>query len=141
MYELDIICNHILDIDILLIQTILKNIVNIISYNPILFAGELILRLRNIKYHYNKYIESLFVQANNWCESFNKPIFVPLSSWISTIPPLTITVLSCHDKILKIVGTTFNQDVLCTTNSNEIIMYHIPSKKLVKKFCGTIELK
>lgn len=63
-------------------------------------------------------------------------MFVPLSSWMSTVPPMTITILPCPDGVCKIVPTTFNQHVFCTTRQNEIAMYHIPSKKLVKRFAG-----
>lgn len=83
---------------------------------------------------YGEHIESLCVQAHEWCESCGEPVFVPLSSWISTIPPLTITILPCTDGAFKIAPTTFNQHVFCTTRDNDIAMYHIPSKKLVKKF-------
>ncbi len=85
---------------------------------------------------YNEHIESLYTQAHEWCESCGEPVFVPLSSWISTIPSLTITILPCFDGAFKIAPTTFNQHVFCTTRENNIAMYHIPSKKLVKKFTG-----
>ncbi|CAF0993322.1 unnamed protein product [Adineta steineri] len=134
LWEFDIICSNILDADILLVQATLKTITNIISSNPMLLAGEIILRLKNIKSRYNEHIESLYVQAHEWCESCNTPVFVPLSSWISTIPPMTITILPCNDCVYKITPTTFNQHVFCATRQNEIAMYHIPSKKLVKKF-------
>ncbi|CAF1269382.1 unnamed protein product [Adineta steineri] len=134
LWEFDIICSNILDADILLVQATLKTITNIISSNPMLLAGEIILRLKNIKSRYNEHIESLYVQAHEWCESCNTPVFVPLSSWISTIPPMTITILPCNDYVYKITPTTFNQHVFCATRQNEIAMYHIPSKKLVKKF-------
>lgn len=54
---------------------------------------------------------------------------------------MIITVLPCADGAYKIAPTAFNQHVFCTTRSNEIAMYHIPSKKLVKKFSGTFVLK
>jgi hypothetical protein len=90
---------------------------------------------------YNEHIESLYTQAHEWCESCGTPVFVPLSSWISTIPPLTITILPCNDGVFKIAPTTFNQHVFCTTRHNDIAMYHIPSKKLVKKFTGIHSLR
>ena len=49
---------------------------------------------------------------------------------------MTIAVLPCTDGAFKIAPTTFNQHIFCSTRSNEIAMYHIPSKKLVKKFSG-----
>lgn len=85
---------------------------------------------------YNEHIESLYVQAHEWCESCGEPVFVPLSSWISTIPPLIITILPTVEGAFKIAPTTFNQHVFCTTREHAIAMYHIPSKKLVKKFSG-----
>lgn len=136
LWELDIICSNILDVDILLIQTILKSVMDTVSRNPILLAGEMILRLRTIKSYYNEHIESLFSQAHEWCESSGTPVFVPLSSWISTLPSMTISVLPCVEGAFKIAPTSYNQHVFCTTRQNEIAMYHIPSKKLVKKFAG-----
>lgn len=136
IWELDIICSNILDVDVLLVQTILKNMMEIVSRDPILLAGELILRLKNIKSFYNEHIESLFTQAHDWCESSGIPVFVPLSSWISTIPSMIISTLSCVEGALQIAPTSYNQHVFCTTRQNEIAMYHIPSKKLVKKFTG-----
>ncbi|CAF1516052.1 unnamed protein product [Rotaria magnacalcarata] len=140
LWEIDIICSNILDADVLIVQTILKNTVHIVSNDPILLAGEIILRLRNIKSYYNEHIESLLVQAHDWCESCNIPVFVPLSSWISATPPLIITTLPCSGGAFKIAATTFNQHVFCTTRTNEIAMYHIPSKKLVKTFSGHTSL-
>ena len=49
LWEFDIICSNILDADILLVQTTLKNIANTIATNPMLLAGEMILRLKSIK--------------------------------------------------------------------------------------------
>ncbi|CAF4681621.1 unnamed protein product, partial [Rotaria sp. Silwood1] len=89
---------------------------------------------------YSEHIESLYSQAYEWCELCGASVFVPLSSWLSTIPPMIITVLPCTDGAFKIAPTTFNQHVFCTTRHNEIAMYHIPSKKLVKKFTGHTEL-
>ena len=136
LWEIDVVCSNILDADVLLIQTILKNVVHIVSREPILLAGELILRLKNIKQFYNEHIEILFSQAHDWCETSITSVFVPLSSWISMIPPMTITVLPCAEGAFIIVPTIYNQHVFCTTNSHEITMHHIPSKKLVKTFTG-----
>ncbi|CAF4583710.1 unnamed protein product, partial [Rotaria sp. Silwood1] len=140
LWEFDIICSNILDADVLLVQATIKNVTNIILNNPMLFAGEIILRLKNIKHRYSEHIESLYSQAYEWCELCGASVFVPLSSWLSTIPPMIITVLPCTDGAFKIAPTTFNQHVFCTTRHNEIAMYHIPSKKLVKKFTGHTEL-
>ena len=158
LWEFDIICNNILDPDILLVQAILKTITNTVKNDPTLLAGEMILRLKNIKSksiprnkksnshffilgRYNEHIETLYIQAHEWCEGCGEPVYVPLSSWISTIPPLTITVLPTIDGAFKIAPTTFNQHVFCTTRENNIAMYHIPSKKLVKKFTGKFKKK
>ena len=153
LWEFDVICNNILDADILLVQGTLKTIAPIVSHDPMLLAGELILRLKMIKRknstrpeppcpspsrialdRYNEPIESLYVQANEWCQSSGIPVFVPLTSWISSTPSTSISVLPCVDGAFRIAPTTFNQHVFCTTRQNEVAMYHIPSKKLVKKF-------
>ena len=49
LWEFDVICNNILDADILLVQGTLKTIASIVSRDPMLLAGELILRLKTIK--------------------------------------------------------------------------------------------
>ena len=49
LWEFDIICSNILDADVLLIQATLKTIANIVSEDPLLLGGEIILRLKNIK--------------------------------------------------------------------------------------------
>ena len=49
LWEFDVICNNILDADILLVQGTLKTIASIVSHDPMLLAGELILRLKTIK--------------------------------------------------------------------------------------------
>src|SRR5690348_3843308 len=86
LWELEIICSNILDADVLLVQATLKNVAEIVSRDPILLAGEIIQRLKNIKGcvssvsslkiasklessgNYHEHIESLFVQAHDWCE-------------------------------------------------------------------------
>ncbi|CAF1059295.1 unnamed protein product [Didymodactylos carnosus] len=136
LIELEIICSNILDVDVLLVQSILEDIQEIIELDPILLAGELINRLKYIKNHYSEHIENLYIQSYDWCKFYGAPVFVPLSSWLKSIPPLIITVLHCQDHINKIALTAYNQHIFCTTKNNEIWMYHIPSKKLVKKFSG-----
>ena len=49
-----------------------------------------------------------------------------------------ITKLDNPDGILKLAITSFNQHVFFSTQKNEICMYHVPSKKLVKKFNGML---
>jgi WD40 repeat protein len=134
LWELDVICNN---IDVLLVQTILKDIMETVSHDPILLAGELISRLKTIKTYYNEHIETLFCQAHEWCESSGIPVFVPLSSWISTTPSTIVNILPTAEGANKIIATSFNQHIFCTTQQHDIAMYHIPSKKLVKKFSGT----
>ena len=43
------ICSNILDADVLLVQSTLKTVADIVSHDPMLLAGEVILRLKNIK--------------------------------------------------------------------------------------------
>jgi hypothetical protein len=49
LWEVDVICSNILDADVLLVQATLKTIADTVSHDPMLLAGEVILRLKNIK--------------------------------------------------------------------------------------------
>ena len=85
---------------------------------------------------YGTHVKCLVKQAVEWCESYPSPLLIPLSSWLESPESLLITKIDNPDGILKIAVTSFNQHVFFSTNKNEICMYHVPSKKLVKKFPG-----
>ena len=87
---------------------------------------------------YGTYIQSLIKQTVEWCENYSSPILIPLSSWLESPENLLITKLDNPDGILKLAITSFNQHVFFSTFKNEICMYHVPSKKLVKKFNGNL---
>ncbi len=78
----------------------------------------------------------MIVQANDWSDQFDSPVLVPLSNWVESPENLLVTRIDHSDGILRIAVTSFNQHVFFSTTKNEICMYHIPSKKLVKKFVG-----
>lgn len=49
LWEFEVICSNILDADILLVQSTLKIIADIVLADPMSLAGEFILRLKNIR--------------------------------------------------------------------------------------------
>jgi hypothetical protein len=63
-------------------------------------------------------------------------MLIPLSTWLESPESLLITKIDNPDGILKLAITSFNQHVFFSTNKFEICMYHVPSKKMVKKFIG-----
>jgi WD40 repeat protein len=81
-------------------------------------------------------VKSLVYQAKDWCEQIGFPNLVPLSSWLDSPENLLITRIEHADGIFKIAVTSYNQHVFFSTSKNDICMYHIPSKKLVRKFVG-----
>ena len=82
----------------------------------------------------------LFDQANSWCEQHESPILVPLTSWLESPEKLLITRFDHPTGVHKLAITSFNQHIFFTNVCMEICMYHIPSKKLVKKFIGHTDL-
>lgn len=83
-------------------------------------------------------MKALVAQATEWCENYSQPYLIPLSSWQESPENLLITKIDHPDGILKVAVTSFNQHVFFSTIKHEICMYHVPSKKLVKKFTGKI---
>jgi hypothetical protein len=73
-----------------------------------------------------------------WSEAYSSPVLIPLNSWCETPGNLLINKIEHPDGILKIAVTSFNQHVFFSNSKNEIAMYHVPSKKLVKKFSGKL---
>ena len=81
-------------------------------------------------------MRSLVLQATDWCNNHESPVLVPLSTWLESPENLLITRIDHAEGIFKIAVTSFNQHVFFSTARHEICMYHIPSKKLVRKFIG-----
>ena len=85
---------------------------------------------------YGEHVVSLVTQATEWCNNHESPVLVPLSTWLGSPENLLITRIDYPDGILKLAVTSFNQHVFFSTSKHEICMFHVPSKKLVRKFIG-----
>jgi WD40 repeat protein len=85
-------------------------------------------------------VKLLFEQAELWCEQHESPILIPLTSWLESPEKLLISRIEHTSGVYKIAVTSLNQHVFISNSSMEICMYHIPSKKLVRKFCGHIDM-
>ena len=85
---------------------------------------------------YGEHVKNLVKQATDWCEKHESPVLIPLSTWLESPENLLITRIDHPEVINKLAVTSFNQHVFFSTNKHEICMYHIPSKKLVRKFTG-----
>ena len=85
---------------------------------------------------YGEHVKNLVKQATEWCEKHESPVLIPLSTWQESPENLLITRIDHAEGINKLAVTSFNQHVFFSTNKHDICMYHIPSKKLVRKFTG-----
>lgn len=92
------------------------------------------------KDEYGEHVTSLVSQTLVWCELHDAPVLVPYTSWLETPESLLITKIEHPEGIFKLAVTSFNQHVFFSNAKNEICMYHIPSKKMVRKFNGHSDL-
>ena len=86
---------------------------------------------------YPSHIGPLIQQCMEWCDSFTLPILVPLSSWLPDPRAELITSVEIPEGVTKVCTTVNGQHVFCATPRNDIRMYHIPSKTLIKTLTGT----
>lgn len=134
--DIDTVLRRILDIDVLLMSSMLRRSTTSLSHDPMRLASEILARLRPLQEEYGEHVKSLVSQALEWSESNDSPVLVPYSTWLDSPETLLITKIEHSEGIQKIAVTSFNQHVFFSTQKNEICMYHIPSKKLVRKFNG-----
>ena len=88
---------------------------------------------------YGEHVKSLVQQTITWCDQNESPTLVPLTTWLESAENLLITRIDHQDGIGMLAVTSFNQHIFFSNLRNEICMYHIPSKKLVRKFSGHSE--
>ena len=86
------------------------------------------------------YIEPLVSQCMEWCDSYNHPILVPLTTWLDNIHT------PCVDTIANLPNLTCaellpNGQHVLIGSGNKVLMYHIASKRLVKSFQGLLNYK
>ena len=86
--------------------------------------------------HYPEHIEQLVQQCMEWCDSYNLPLVVPLSSWLPDPRIPLVQSIDCPEDITKLCPTRNGQHLFCATTKNDVHMYHVPSKKLIKSMTG-----
>ena len=86
--------------------------------------------------HFPDHIDTLVQQCMEWCDSYNLPLVVPLSSWLPDPRIPLVQTIEDPDDIHVICSTKNSQHIFCGTSENEIKMYHVPSKKLIKTLVG-----
>ena len=64
------------------------------------------------------------------------PLVVPLSSWLPNPRQLLVATVQCNDAVTALVSTTNSQHVFCGTRKHEVLMYHVPSRRLIRIFQG-----
>ncbi|RNA04607.1 NACHT and WD repeat domain-containing 1 isoform X1 [Brachionus plicatilis] len=138
--DIEAVLRRILDIDILLMSSLIKKSLITLSQNPLRLSAEILSRLRPLQNEYGEHVRSLVAQASYWCENHDSPVLIPLSTWLDSPENLLITRIDHPEGIFKIAVTSFNQHVFFSTSKHDICMYHVPSKKLVRKFTGHTDL-
>ncbi|KAK3600882.1 hypothetical protein CHS0354_019230 [Potamilus streckersoni] len=129
-----IMASHV-DPEILLVANTLREVRMVLERSPMQLANELIGRLRELKEFFPNSIDCLVTQCMEWCDSYCLPILVPLTSWLTDSHTPFITSLTEFYNIACIVPHFNNQHVI-VAQENVIIMYHLATKKPVKRFEG-----
>jgi WD40 repeat protein len=93
-------------------------------------------KTKNFLEEYGEHVTSLVNQVLTWCDQHDAPVLVPYTTWLDTPESLLVTKIEHAEGILKLAVTSFNQHVFFSNSKNEICMYHIPSKKMVRRFSG-----
>ena len=70
-----------------------------------------------------------------WCDSYNHPILVPLTTWLDKIHSPFVASVTNLPNITCAELLPNGQHVLIA-NANRVQMYHIASKRMVKSFQG-----
>ena len=102
------------------------------------FTLAFILFYIHVPEYYPNHIDSLVQQCMEWCDSHNLPLIVPLSSWLPDPRTSLVTTVDCPDGVQRLCVTPNGQHMFCTTPKNEVYMYHVPSKKLIRTFAGKV---
>ena len=135
--DLEVVLRQKLDVDMLLMSSLLKKCYATLCEDPLRLASEVVSRLRPLREEYGEHVASLVEQTQQWIEQYDSPVLLPLSSWLDS--PETMLVSKIHHTettMHKIAVTSFNQHIFFSTPKHEIVMYHIPSKKFRVKFTG-----
>ena len=90
--------------------------------------------------HYPEHMETLVQQCMEWCDSYCFPILVPLSSWLPDPRETLVTTFECPEGVTALCSTLNTQHLFTATPKNEIKMFHIASKKLIRTLTGNEEI-
>ena len=134
--DIDTVLSRILDPDIIMLNLFFKKSIATLLLDPVKLASEVLSAKRSLKDDYGEHVKSLFDQAIHWCDSHDSPILVPLTSWYELPENLLTSRIDHSMDVSKIAATSFNQHVFLANSGHEIGMYHVPSKKMVRKVCN-----
>lgn len=86
--------------------------------------------------YYPCYIESLVTQCMQWCDGYSRPILIPMTSWLPCPHVPSLASIATLYGITCFVPSNNNQYFFCNHGQMDIAMHHLPSKRLLKLFCG-----
>ncbi|XP_070545412.1 protein qui-1-like [Ptychodera flava] len=133
--DFDIIFQHTIDSELELISNAVRLSLAALAADPLQLAAELIGRLLPMKDEYPEDLENLVQQAMEWCDLYTRPLLVPLSSWLPNPRDVLVTTLSCEGLTWMTV-THDNQNVICATRNNVVVVYNIASKERIREYHG-----
>ncbi|XP_061166036.1 protein qui-1-like [Saccostrea echinata] len=128
--------SRLVDAEVFLIYNCLLKSCPVLAKHPTQLANELIGYLRDIKDFYPCFTESLVTQSMQWCDTYNEPLFIPMTSWLPSPHLPLVATMDGLDGANLIAPLHNNQHILCSYGLLDIGMYHVPSKKLLKLFSG-----
>ncbi len=91
-----------------------------------------------ISEYYPLHIESLVQQCMEWCDSYNLPILVPLSTWLPDPRVECVLTINTQQAVATVCPTNNGQHIFCASDKSDITMYHVPSNKRLKTISGNL---
>lgn len=85
---------------------------------------------------YTHYLDSLVTQCMRWCDSNTVPLMVPLTSWLHLQRIQLAASVDGLDGIKNFTVLPNNQSILCSLGLVNIVLYHIPTKRILRTFSG-----
>ncbi|KAK3091789.1 hypothetical protein FSP39_022622, partial [Pinctada imbricata] len=127
---------NMLDAEIYLLYNSLEASRSVLTLYPTQLATEVIGRLKQLQGHFPNYIQQLVRQCMQWCDNYQKALFVPLTSWLPNPHVSHVTSIDNLDGGCISVPLQNNQHVVSSYGLQDIAVYHVPSKKVIKIFSG-----
>ncbi|XP_076072405.1 protein qui-1-like [Mytilus galloprovincialis] len=133
---LQITMKQVLDAEISIVHQAVSTSRKILLKYPNQLANELISRLRKLKDLYTHHLDSLVTQCMRWCDSNTVPLMVPLTSWLHLQRIQLAASVDGLDGIKNFTVLPNNQSILCSLGLVNIVLYHIPTKRILRTFSG-----